>query len=170
MLKKILPLWAFLKPAHFCDYRNNKNIGQESEQRSLGSTIVLYDHDCLFCRQEIQRLKSLDSEDRLIPLNINSPIFSEEYWGVSHDDASAALHVLTAEKTWLVGMPAIRHVYAQVGLGWLMAPSGWPVISRFSDLAYRYIALNRYVISRWLGLEKVKGKCTDNACTVKDIK
>ena len=164
------PLQVFLKLIDFCNYRNYENERQMSDRYVDNSAIVLYDHDCTLCRQEMQRLKSLDHEDRLLLLNINSPIFNAHDRGVSREEVSQALHVLTAEKIWLVGMPAIRHVYAQVGLGWLMAPSGWPLISRLADLAYRYIAPNRYVISHWLGLGKVNGKCTDNVCAVKDVK
>lgn len=164
MIKTSSPLRAFLKFTDFCLYRNYGNKYQEHEQTYIDGTVVFYDHECPFCRQEMLRLKSLDSEDRLILLNMNSPVFDEHYWGVTREDASQALHVLTTDKTWLVGMPAIRHVYSQVGLGWLMAPSGWPVISRFADLAYRYIAPNRYAFSRWLGLGKAGNKCTDKVC------
>lgn len=164
MLKNCSPFRAFLKFTNFCYYRNNENVWKEPSQAVIDGAIVLYDHDCPFCRQEMLRLKSLDHGDRLILLNMNSSIFNEQYWGVTREDASQTLHVLTAEKIWLVGMPAIRHVYSQVGLGWLMAPSGWPIISRFADLAYRYIAPNRYVLSRWLGLGKAESKCTDKVC------
>ena len=167
MVNNNLPLRVFLKFISFSYYRNDENNRQKPTQPSVSSSFVLYDHDCPLCRQEMQRLKSLDPEDRLILVDINSPSFNEQYWGVSRDDASQALHALTAEKIWMVGMPAIRHVYALVGLGWLMAPSGWPLISRLADLAYHYIAPNRFVISRWLGLGKSNSKCNDHVCTAK---
>ena len=167
MLNMNLPLRAFLRLVDFSHYRNDKKDRQKPMQQSLCSTIVLYDGDCPLCRQEMQRLQSLDQAGRLTLLDINSPAFNEQYWGVSVDDASQALHVLTAEKIWMVGMPAIRHVYTQVGLAWLMAPSGWPLISRLADLAYRLIAPNRFVISRWLGLGKINNECTEQICTVK---
>jgi len=167
MFKHVMPLWAFLKTTDFCYYRNNKNEQQGVEQPGFNRAIVFYDHDCLLCRQEMLRLKSLDHMDRLFLLNINSPMFNAQDWGVSHNEVAQALYVLTAEKIWLVGMPAIRYVYAQVGLGWLMAPSGWPVISWFADHAYRFIAPNRQVLSRWTGLEKFQSECTENVCAVK---
>lgn len=158
----------FLNLCNFCNYRNYYNDRRDKEQHVDESTIVLYDHECPLCRQEMERLKSLDHENRLTLLSIHSGNFDEKHWGVTKADASRALYVLTAEKIWLVGMPAIRHVYSQVDLGWLMSISGWPIISGISDLAYRYIAPNRYAISRWLGLGKSSYKCTDNKCTVKN--
>ena len=165
MIKRILPLRAFLKQVDFCNYRNNENKPPRTDQGGLNKSIVLYDHTCPLCRQEMQRLKSLDDDDQLVLLSINSPLFSEAYWGVSYKDVSRSLHVLTAEKIWLVGMPAIRHVYAQVGLGWLMAPSGWPVISWFADMAYRFIAPNRYFISHSLGIRNNNSRCSDKVCS-----
>ena len=164
MLINFLPVRAFLKLVNFCYYRNYKNNRQDRDAPDSSTCIVLYDHECPFCRQEMQRLKSLDHEDRLILLNMNGPLFNEAYWGVSHEDASRALHVLTAEKVWLVGMPAIRHVYAQVGLGWLLAPTGWPLLSSLADIFYRQFASNRYAISHWMGLRKNDGQCTESVC------
>jgi len=168
MLNNNLPLRAFLRLIDFSHYRNDKNNRREPPQQSVCSTIVLYDDDCPLCRHEMQRLQSLDQAGCLTLLDINSPMFNEQYWGVSVEDASQALLVLTAEKIWMVGMPAIRHVYAQVGLAWLMAPSGWPLISSFANFAYRLIAPNRFVISRWLGLGKINNGCTEQICTVND--
>lgn len=166
MMKMITPIRAFLKNINFCYYRNYKNIRQGINQDCLHSSIILYDHDCPFCRQEMQRLKSIDVDDCLILLNINSRLFNPEYWGVSREQASQSLHILTAERIWLVGMPAIRYVYAQVGQGWLLAPSGWPMITWLADLLYRYIAPNRYVISHWLGLSSNNQQCTNEFCTM----
>lgn len=159
-----MPIRAFFKKLNFCHYRNHENIQQTCDNIASHTSIVFYDHECPFCRQEMQRLKSLDDDDRLIMLNMNGALFNEKYWGVSHADASRTLHVLTAEKVWLVGMPAIRHVYDQVGLGWLMAPSGWPLISNLADIFYHQFASNRYAISRWMGLGKKDEQCTDRVC------
>lgn len=159
------PLGVFLKLIDFCFDRNNGNNRQPHEPDLFTSSVVLYDHACPLCRAEMQRLKALDHDAKLILLDINSPEFSEAIWGVSREEASAALHVFTPDAKWLIGMPAIRHVYAQVGLGWLMAPTAWPLLSPLADLAYRYIAPNRFVISRWLGLGRAPETCSDDVCS-----
>jgi len=113
----------------------------------------------------MQRLKRQDRYARLVLIDINSAAFSEQTWGVSRAQAARALHVLTPDNNWLVGMPAIRHIYEQVGLGWLLAITRWPVISSVADLAYRTIAPNRQLISRWLGLQSSSTTCADAVCT-----
>ncbi len=165
MRNQTLPGRVFLKLVNFCFYRNNENKRQSNEPDLLSRSIVLYDHACPLCRAEMQRLKALDHDAKLILLDINSPDFNEDSWGVSRSAASTALHVFTPNDDWLIGMPAIRHVYTQVGLGWLMAPTGWPLVSPLADLAYRYFAPNRFVISRWLGMGRTSVTCSDDVCT-----
>ena len=167
MFIKRLLSYFFLKIGYFCSYRNYKNNRIRGNVDSTGNTVVLYDHECPLCRKEMERLKSLDSKDLLSLVSMNNSNFNEQHWGVSRKDASRTLHVLTAEKVWLVGMPAIRHVYSQVEPGILITLSGWPVFSSLADFLYRYIAPNRYVISRWIGLAKNTGKCSDNVCATK---
>ena len=159
------PLRAFLKHIRFSLYRNQRIRLHEGEQSLFSSSIVLYDHACPLCRTEMLRLKQRDSHERLILLDINSDEFDEQVWGVSRAEASRALHVLTPQDRWLIGMPANRHVYARVGLGWLMAPSGWPLLSRLADVFYGYIAPNRLRVSRWLGLKTTSAVCRDEVCT-----
>jgi predicted DCC family thiol-disulfide oxidoreductase YuxK len=155
----------FLKSYDFCFYRNNENNRQDDAADIFSVSVVLYDYACPVCRVEMERLKRRDRHERLVLLDINSPAFNEQTWGVTHAQASAALHVLTPDNEWLVGVPAIHHVYQQVGLGWLMAPTRWPVVASIADRFYRYIAPNRYAISRWLGLASTSVPCTDSVCT-----
>ena len=127
-------------------------------------TIVLYDRTCPLCRGEMYRLKRRDFKNKLQLIDLFDPAFDASIFGIDRAAASAALHVRTAEGVWLVGMPAIRHVYRQVGLNWLMAPSGWPIVSPLADLWYRHFARNRIVISKWLGLSQSERPCQDGVC------
>jgi len=112
----------------------------------------------------MQRLKRLDRRQRLKLVDIAAPEFDEAVWGISKREANDALHVLTSDRIWLVGMPAIRHVYGEVGLGWLMAPSGWPLVDAAADRAYRWLAPNRMAFSRWLGWGATEA-CTNDRCS-----
>lgn len=156
----------FLKTYDFCLYRNNENKRQEKGADIFAVSVVLYDRACPVCRIEMERLKGRDKQERLVLLDINSPAFNEQSWGVSHAEASAALHVFTADNEWLVGMAAIHHVYRQVGLGWLMAPTRWPIVAPIADRFYQYFAKNRYVFSRGLGFKTTSDVCTDAVCSV----
>jgi predicted DCC family thiol-disulfide oxidoreductase YuxK len=159
------PVRDFLKFFSFCFYRNYINNRQKQAVDIFAVSVVLYDHACPLCRAEMQRLKRQDKYARLVLIDINSAAFSEKTWGISHAEASRALHVLTPDNEWLIGMPAIRHVYECLGLGWLLAITRWPVISSVADLAYRCIAPNRQLFSRWLGLQSGSTRCAAGRCT-----
>jgi len=158
------PVRLFLKRINFSLYRNNENTRYPVTVDKQSRSIVLYDHACALCREEMLRLKQRDKDGKLILIDINSQDFDGYAGRVSRNAAAAALQVLASNHEWLIGMPAIRHVYAQVGLGWLMAPTGWPLISPISDLAYRYFAPNRFLISRWLGVRRDSANCSDEVC------
>ncbi len=168
MNKTRFPAWFFLKPTNFSLYRNYIKYRQSQTADLFALSVVLYDHACPLCRAEMQRLKRRDKYARLVLIDIDSPAFNERTWGVSRDQASRALHVLTPDNEWLVGMPAIRHVYQEVGLGWLLAFTQWPLFASLFDLAYRYFAPHRYVISRWIGLSPTPAECSDAMCASAD--
>ena len=156
-------LRGFLKPIYFSFDRNNINNRQKAPPAATGCQ-VLYDHACPLCRAEMLRLKQHDRHGRIQLVDISDPGFDDSQWGFTREALSMALHVQTADGEWLVAMPAIRHVYRQVGLGWLMAPSGWPLLAPLADRLYRYIAPNRAQLSRWLGLHTQP--CNDDSCNV----
>jgi len=158
------PLRVFLKLINFCFYRNyiiNKYRAQRNVPRR---TVVLFDRACPLCRMEMSRLKKRDRHARLQLIDITDPNFDQRQWGFSRGALSAALHVLTPRGEWLIGMPAIRHVYRQAGLGWFMAPSGWPLLSPLADFLYRHLAANRFAVSRWLGLQASPPSCCEKYC------
>jgi predicted DCC family thiol-disulfide oxidoreductase YuxK len=149
-MKRFWPWRFFLKPHDFSLYRNDKNSQPVWLLPSAPRSVVFYDHACPICRAEMHRLKRRDRHQRLRLVDTSHPRFRAAVWGLNQRDLEAALHVLTERRIWLVGMAAIRHVYGQVGRGWLMAPSGWPWLSRLADAAYGRFAANRIRISRWL--------------------
>lgn len=153
----------FLKLNNFSLYRNYKNKRWSDEVKELPS-LVFYDHACPLCRAEMQRLKSLDQHNRLRLVDISADRFDETKWGIPRARMSEALHVFILPGQWLVGMPAIRHVYRQVGWGFLVAPTAWPIVSPLADVFYRYFAPNRNRVSRWLGFRASAAGCANGAC------
>jgi len=125
-------------------------------------TIVLYDGACPLCRTEMLRLKRRDPGNRLRLVNIAAPDFNAPAWGFSQAALGMALHVRSPEGRWLIGMAAIRHVYARVGLGWLLAPTGWWPLRRVFDAMYAWVARHRLPVSgrlRALGYGRCDERC-----------
>lgn len=127
-------------------------------------TIVLYDGACPLCRTEMLRLKRRDPGNRLRLVNIAASDFNAPAWGFSRAALGMALHVRSPEGRWLIGMAAIRHVYARVGLGWLLAPTGWWPLRRVFDAMYSWVARHRLPVSGRL-LALGYGRC-DERCSL----
>jgi predicted DCC family thiol-disulfide oxidoreductase YuxK len=116
---------------------------------------LLYDASCPVCRLEMDELRYRDRAGQLIFADISAPGFDlAAHWpGASATaqpsqlDMKAALHGIGANGVLYTGVETIRLAYAGVGLGWLWAPTAWPVLRPVFDLGYRWFARHRYVIS-----------------------
>jgi len=56
-------------------------------------------------------------------------------------------------------MEVFREAYRAVGLGWLLAPTRWPVLRWLSDCGYEWFARNRISIGKWFGRKCDAGNC-----------
>ena len=133
-----------------------------------GRTLVFYDGACPVCAKEIAILRKHDHAGTLQPVDIAAPEFNEHEWPVSIAGMNAALHVLRPDGVWLKAMPAIRHIYTAIGKGWMLAPTGWPLISTLFDRAYAWFAGNRMPMSAMSAMSARLGVnvCRNGACRV----
>lgn len=123
--------------------------------------IVLYDHSCPLCRREMAKLKARDDDNKLLLVDISGDRDVCSDYGFECADVMAALHVQTAQGEWLIGMPAIRHVYRTLGMGWLVAPTALPLLSPLFDDLYIRFAKHRMKLSRWFGYAS---RCDETGC------
>jgi predicted DCC family thiol-disulfide oxidoreductase YuxK len=151
----------FLNPVNFCQYRNIENNTQKPHKQ----TVVFYDHKCPLCRTEMRKLAKLDKRGRLRQIDVSADAFDANDWGVEAAELDRALHALTPAGIWLVGMPAVRHIYSEVGLRWLMLPTRLPFVATIFDALYLRLAANRMLMSRWLGYGSA-APCRDATCSL----
>jgi predicted DCC family thiol-disulfide oxidoreductase YuxK len=105
---------------------------------------VLYDGDCPLCSREVRFLERRDrGRGRIEFEDIAGPGFDPGTYGLETGEVSARIHGVLPDGTVVAGMEVFRRAYAAVGLGWLMAPTGWPGLRRLADLGYRIFARNR---------------------------
>lgn len=122
---------------------------------------ILYDGACPLCRREAAAMLRLDrGRGRLAMVDIATPEFNPAAYGKTLDELNARIHGVTPEGELLVGMEVFRRAYARVGLGWLWAPTGWPVLRPICDACYRWFARNRY---------RLTGRCEDGTCRPKGM-
>jgi len=120
---------------------------------------VLYDGDCPLCTREVAMLRKRDAgRGRAVFEDISAPGFDAARYGVDHEVLMARIHGVLPDGSLVEGMEVFRRVYAAVGLGWLLAPTGWPGLRPVFDVAYRWFARNR------LRLTGRGGACAEHAC------
>jgi predicted DCC family thiol-disulfide oxidoreductase YuxK len=121
---------------------------------------VLFDGECPLCKREIAMLEKLDRGRGQIDLeDISKADFDPTPYGVHSDDLMARIHGVLPDGRIVEGLEVFRRVYAAVGLGWLLAPTRWPLLRELSEAGYRIFARNRL---RWTGRADA---CESGHCT-----
>ena len=127
---------------------NEKQTGWQVE--------VFFDGDCPLCKREIALLERMDRKNHVRFTDIAAPSFFPAELGVSMSDLMDRIHGRLPDGQWIEGVDVFRHLYAAIGLGWLVPISRLPGIHWLLDWAYRLFARNRL---RWTG------RCNDT-CTI----
>jgi predicted DCC family thiol-disulfide oxidoreductase YuxK len=121
---------------------------------------LLFDGECPFCRLEVEWLQRRDKRGLLAAVDIAQPGFDAARYGLDRDRVHARLHGVRHDGEVIEGMAAIRAAWNAAGLGWAMAPTGWPVLRWFFDLGYVVFARYRVPLGRLFGR-----RCAADACS-----
>jgi predicted DCC family thiol-disulfide oxidoreductase YuxK len=125
---------------------------------------ILYDGDCPLCVREIEMLRRRDrGTGRLGLSDIASADFRASDHGVDHQTLMARIHGVLPGGRLIEGVEVFRRAYAAVGLGWLLAPTGWPLLRPLADATYRGFARNR------LRLTGRSNACSEDRCIPPNI-
>lgn len=104
---------------------------------------AFYDGDCRLCLREVNWIRRLDREGRILFTDIADPQFDAAELGKRHDELMAEMHARLPNGEWITSVEVFRRLYAAVGFGWLVWPTRLPVVSQLLDVAYRLFAKNR---------------------------
>lgn len=120
---------------------------------------LLYDRECPFCRHEVEWLQRRDRAGGLRVVDIAAPDFDPSRYGLDRERVHARLHGLTGDGAVVEGMAAVRGAWRAVGLGWILAPTGWPGLRWLFDGLYLLFARWRVPLGRWFGRRCDGGRC-----------
>lgn len=105
---------------------------------------LLIDGECPLCRHEASLLARLDrGRSNLVLQDIAAPGFDPSRYARSMSDLMGTIHAALPDGRMVTGMEAFRRAYGAVGLGWLLAPTGWPLLRPLFDALYRLFARHR---------------------------
>jgi predicted DCC family thiol-disulfide oxidoreductase YuxK len=120
---------------------------------------VLYDGECPFCRIEARWLRHLNRSGQLIIEDIAEPGFDPAQYGSTLPELMGTLHGVFPDGRKTLGVETFREAYRAVGLGWILAPTGWPVLRPIFDFLYRLFARNRVRMGRLFGRSCAGDRC-----------
>ena len=101
---------------------------------------MLIDGDCPLCSREVAWLSRRDRQGRLRFVDITADEFDPAEYGKTIDELMGSIHAVTPERETVTGVEVFRRAYRAVGLGWLVAPTAWPVLRPIFDQLYRIFA------------------------------
>ena len=120
---------------------------------------MLFDGNCPFCVHEARFLGRLDCRGRLAFVDIADADFDPARYGLDAGEAMRFIHGVLPDGTIVRGLEVFRRAYSEVGLGWLLAPTAWPVLRPIADAGYRLFARHRVRLGRLFGRSCDTGSC-----------
>jgi predicted DCC family thiol-disulfide oxidoreductase YuxK len=131
-----------------------------AEQAAMGgdpALTILYDGGCPLCLREVRFLQRRDPEPhRLAFVDIDAPTYEPgRHAGISYRDAMGRIHAIDGDGTVLRDVAVFRRAYELIGLGWLYAPTGWPLVGPLAEAAYRLWVRLRLRVTGRPGLEQL---------------
>jgi predicted DCC family thiol-disulfide oxidoreductase YuxK len=123
---------------------------------------LLYDGGCPFCLREMRWLQRWNRHGRLAFEDVAAPGFDPARYGVTRERVMGVIHGVFPDGRIVRKMEVFRQAYRAVGLGWLLAPTGWPGFRWFFDTLYGIFAKYRVPLGRRFGRS-----CASDTCGVK---
>jgi predicted DCC family thiol-disulfide oxidoreductase YuxK len=121
---------------------------------------VLYDGECPFCRIEARWLARLNRSGRLALEDIAAPDFDPGQYGTTLPELMGTLHGVFPDGRKARGLETFRQAYAAVGLGWLCAPTRWPIVRPLADFCYTLFARYRVRMGGLFGRSCATDRCS----------
>ena len=129
----------------------------DAEHSTAPAYRVLYDGQCEICQGCVAWLKTLDRENKTLPLAISPEVLSTVDSRLRLDECLRQLHVVTPKGEILVGWDAVASLARLFPFTWIIGMLGqWFPFRNIGRLLYGFVATNRYSLS----------KCRGGACRV----
>ncbi len=128
---------------------------------------LLYDGSCPLCVREVRLLERRDrsrhgDQPRLGFVDIDSADYDPNaFAGISYREAMGRIHAITSDGQVLRDVEVFRRAYTLIGLGWLYAPTRWPLVRQLADGAYGLWAATRLRVTGRPDLETL---CQSRVC------
>ena len=122
---------------------------------------LLYDGGCPLCVREVTFLRRRDRLKAIRFVDVDASDYSPDAWsGISYRQAMARIHAIQSDGTVLTDVSVFREAYRLIGLGWVYAPTTWPLVGPGVDALYGIWARYRLRITGRASLDQLcEGRC-----------
>lgn len=99
---------------------------------------MLYDGECPLCLHEVNFLRRKDAGRGLVKF---VDIADDNYdpaanGGVDFATAMGRIHAVARDGTVIKNVEVFRRIYSILGIGWMYAPTRWPIVGPIVDKLY----------------------------------
>jgi predicted DCC family thiol-disulfide oxidoreductase YuxK len=122
---------------------------------------LLYDGECPLCRREARWLQKRNQDGYLAFEDICAPGFDPALYHATREELMGVIHGVFPNGRVVSKFEVFRQAYRVIGLGWLLAPTGWPGLRWLTDRGYELFARYRMPIGRFFGR-----KCDSDSCDI----
>ena len=124
---------------------------------------LLFDGGCPLCVREVRFLERRDRVRRIRFVDIDAADYNPaDHGGIAYREAMGRIHAIAADGTVLRDVAVFREAYRLIGLGWLYAPTRWPLIGAVVDRIYAIWAARRLQLTGRPDLDVLcadRGRC-----------
>lgn len=141
---------------------------------------LLYDANCPVCSLEMDHLRERNLDGKLQFVDITAAGFDAAAYGTTLDALNAEIHGVRPDGSVIRGVEVLRRAYDAAGIGWVLRPTGWPLLRPAFDAGYRVFARHRLAISHATAplIDAIRAErarrvaermrqCADGACHVR---
>lgn len=128
----------------------------------MAELTLLFDGGCPLCLREVKILRRRDAgQGRLAFVDVDDPAYDPaHYGGITYADAMGRMHALRSDGEVIRDVEVFRQAYGLVGLGWLYAPTRWPLLRPLVDALYGLWARWRLAVTGRPTLDTLcQGRC-----------
>ena len=98
----------------------------------------------------------MDNSKSISFVDIDSANYSpKRYGGVSYREAMGGIHAINSLGEVIKDVEVFREAYRLIGLGWVYAPTSWPVFGGLVDQFYRFWSRSRLALTRRNSLDQL---------------
>lgn len=99
---------------------------------------LLYDGDCPLCLREVNFLRKKDAGRGLVNfVDIADDNYTAAaHGGIDFETAMGRIHAVLADGTVIKNVEVFRQIYRILGIGWIYAPTRWPLVGPLVDKLY----------------------------------